>query len=415
MAFYDIVMLVVVVAAVWFGWWKGLAWQIASVAAIIVSYIVAVNFREPVSQYISADEPWNRIGAMLILFLGTSLVIWTIYASISKSLKKMELKGFDHQAGALSGAVKGALLCMIITMFSVSLLGEKAHDAIHNSRSGRYVVTGITKVSAIVPGELAKYIQPHVDNFNNAIGHDGQLPIGQYPENPPFNFNFNSNQQTAQDPNQVPSYSANLSKRILDSGKYPAIRSIPIRVPPPMATRESTSAGHSTAKRPDIHKPPCQAMVALRRILVTQTEASTTVGRTLTFKSTLKSCWTPAKKPRWMRLNGRSKRIKTANFDPAKKTNDPSVTPSFMASGASASAAIRCATDSVSRPKKLRATGKQKETKTNDRNLFGLGLAVAIESGWLLAGYCEAVESGLLIAANEISINPGETQGSNRT
>ena len=204
MALYDIVMLVVIGGAIWFGWWKGLAWQIASLAAIIVSYIVAVNFREPVSQYISADEPWNRIAAMLILFLATSLVIWTIYASVSKSLKKMELKGFDHQAGALLGAVKGALLCMIITMFAVSLLGQQAQDAIHNSRSGRYVVNGITKVSAIVPAELAKYIQPHVDNFQNAIGQDGTLPSGQQPENPAFNFNFN--QQAAQDPNQVPSY-----------------------------------------------------------------------------------------------------------------------------------------------------------------------------------------------------------------
>ena len=204
MALYDIVMLVVIGGAIWFGWWKGLAWQIASLAAIIVSYIVAVNFREPVSHYISADEPWNRIAAMLILFLGTSLLIWTIYASVSKSLKKMELKGFDHQAGALLGAVKGALLCMIITMFAVSLLGQKAHDAIHQSRSGRYVVNGITKVSAIVPAELAKYIQPHVDNFHNAIGHDGTLPNNPQPENPAFNFNFN--QQAAQDPNQVPSY-----------------------------------------------------------------------------------------------------------------------------------------------------------------------------------------------------------------
>ena len=50
MALYDIVMLVVVVGAIWFGWWKGMAWQIASLAAIIVSYIVAVNFREPVSR-----------------------------------------------------------------------------------------------------------------------------------------------------------------------------------------------------------------------------------------------------------------------------------------------------------------------------------------------------------------------------
>lgn len=204
MALYDIVMLVVIVGAIWVGWWKGLAWQIASLAAIIVSYIVAVNFREPVSHYISADEPWNRIGAMLILFLVTSLLIWTIYASISKSLKKMELKGFDHQAGALLGAIKGALLCMIITMFAVSLLGEKAHDAIHNSRSGRYVVAGIAKVSAVVPSELAKYIHPHVENFHNAIGHGGQLPGDRQPGNPSFNFNLK--QQTAQDPSQVPSY-----------------------------------------------------------------------------------------------------------------------------------------------------------------------------------------------------------------
>ena len=59
MSFYDVVMLVVLGGAIWFGFWKGLAWQIASVAAVCVSYIVAVNFREPVSQFIQADEPWN--------------------------------------------------------------------------------------------------------------------------------------------------------------------------------------------------------------------------------------------------------------------------------------------------------------------------------------------------------------------
>ena len=87
-----------------------MAWQIASLAAVIVSYIVSVNFREPVSRFIQAEEPWDRIGAMLILFLGTSIVIWVIYARIQSRIKKMELKGFDRQAGAMLGAVKGALL-----------------------------------------------------------------------------------------------------------------------------------------------------------------------------------------------------------------------------------------------------------------------------------------------------------------
>ena len=181
MSFYDIVILVVLGGAVWFGFWKGLAWQVASVAAVCVSYIVAVNFREPVSQFIQAEEPWNRIGAMLVLFLGTSIVIWIIYGRIKGTIKQLELKGFDRQAGALLGAIKGGLLAMVITIFSVSLLGKSAHDSIHTSKFGPYVISGISKVSAIVPAELYQYIQPHVENFHEQIGHNGTRPISSYP------------------------------------------------------------------------------------------------------------------------------------------------------------------------------------------------------------------------------------------
>lgn len=202
MSLYDIVMLVVFGGAIWFGWWKGLAWQIASVAAIVVSYFVSYRFRDQLAAYISAEEPWNRIAAMLILFLGSSLIIWTIYASVSKSLKKMELKGFDRQAGALLGAIKGALLCMIITMFAVSLMGAKAHDAIHNSKSGYYVVRGISQVAAIVPNELKPYVIPHVEKFNQQIGNGGNLPQNQFPQYQAYP----TTEQGSQQVNQLPSF-----------------------------------------------------------------------------------------------------------------------------------------------------------------------------------------------------------------
>ncbi len=171
MGIYDIAMLIVFIGAIFFGYWKGLTWQIASVAAIVVSYFVSVNFRDQIAGFIQTEEPWNRIGAMLILFLGTSLVIWTIYASVAKSLKKNELKGFDRQAGALLGAGKGVLLCMVITMFSVSMLGENAHEAIDHSRLGPYVEKAIWQVSDFVPAELAKYVDPHIQSYKEASQH----------------------------------------------------------------------------------------------------------------------------------------------------------------------------------------------------------------------------------------------------
>ena len=186
MSIYDIAMIIVFLGCIWFGYWKGLAWQVASVAAIFLSYFVAVTFPDAISPYISAEPPFNRFAAMLILFIGTSLIVWTIFASVSKSLKKMELKGFDRQAGALLGAFKGAILAMLITMFSVSLLGEKARDAIHQSKTGYYVVRGIDQLSGIAPTELAQFLHPHIEKFQeNIVDENGNLP----PRNPIFDRN----------------------------------------------------------------------------------------------------------------------------------------------------------------------------------------------------------------------------------
>ena len=191
MSLYDIVMIIIFLGSIWFGFWKGLSWQIASLASIFLSYFVAVTFPDAIAQYISAEPPFNRFAAMLILFIGTSLVVWTIFGSISKSIKKMELKGFDRQAGAILGAFKGAVLCMVVTMFAVSLLGESARDSIHRSKTGFYVVRGIDELSGIAPNELAQFIHPYIEDFReNIVAPDGSLP----PQNPIFN-NQNGEQQ----------------------------------------------------------------------------------------------------------------------------------------------------------------------------------------------------------------------------
>src|SRR5262245_36460026 len=44
---YDVLMLIVLGLAIVWGAWKGLAWQIASIASIGVSYFVALHFRQP--------------------------------------------------------------------------------------------------------------------------------------------------------------------------------------------------------------------------------------------------------------------------------------------------------------------------------------------------------------------------------
>ena len=169
MGIYDLLMLAVMVGCIMFGLWKGFAWQVASIAAIFVSYFVAMIFRGPLSGYISVSEPWNRFAAMLILFLATSLIIWMAYGYIKKTIKRLRLRGFDTQAGAILGAFKGIILCMLVTLFSVTLFGERVRQGVVNSRSGGYFAAAINKTDAFVPREIHALLDPHIQNFNQAV------------------------------------------------------------------------------------------------------------------------------------------------------------------------------------------------------------------------------------------------------
>ena len=162
---YDFVMIAVLVGAVAWGAWKGFAWQVASTASMVLSYFVALNFRTPLSQIIKTDPPWNVFVAMLILFLGTSLVVWLCFNFVSQAIEKMKLKEFDRQVGAILGLGKGVILCVIITLFAMSLLDQQRRQAIINSRSGYYISQLLAKADAIMPRELRQVLAPYVDGL----------------------------------------------------------------------------------------------------------------------------------------------------------------------------------------------------------------------------------------------------------
>lgn len=163
---YDIVMLVVLIGATLFGAIKGFAWQLASIASITISYFVAYHFREPFSQSIQAEPPWNRFLAMLILYVGTSLVIWVAFRMVSRSIDRLKLREFDRQIGALFGLGKGALYCILITLFSVTLLGDSIRGKIVGSTSGRYIAQILDRSESVIPPEIQDVVEPYLAKFD---------------------------------------------------------------------------------------------------------------------------------------------------------------------------------------------------------------------------------------------------------
>ena len=169
MEIYDIAMLIVLFGAMLFGALKGFAWQLASIASIVLSYLVAYKYREPFSESIQAEPPWNRFLAMLILFVGTSLVIWVAFRMIRGTIDRLKLREFDRQIGALFGLAKGALYCILITFFAVTLCGDRIGEAIIRSKSGRYISQVLDRSEAVIPAEIHDVVQPYLDKFEKSL------------------------------------------------------------------------------------------------------------------------------------------------------------------------------------------------------------------------------------------------------
>lgn len=175
---YDFLMIGVLAATSLFGFWKGMAWQIASLASLVLSYFAALRFSTELAPMFGDHAPWNRFVAMLVIYVATSFVIWTAFRFVSGAIDKVKLEAFDRQIGALFGFAKGVLLCVAITFFAVTLMPPAQGQAIVDSQSGRYIVALLDKADAVFPPEVHKVIDPYINRVEERLKQGGH-PQGQ--------------------------------------------------------------------------------------------------------------------------------------------------------------------------------------------------------------------------------------------
>jgi membrane protein required for colicin V production len=183
---YDIVMLVVLGGATFFGFVKGFAWQLASLASLTLSYIAALRFADALAPQLNADPRYSKYLAMLIIYCAVSLAVWLVFRVISGTIDRIKLREFDRQMGGLFGVLKGALFCTIITFFAVTL-SESSRGAVLKSKSGPYLAQMLDKAQPIMPPELAELLKPYLDKLDRGLDPTKTVEHPQLPSAPVLN------------------------------------------------------------------------------------------------------------------------------------------------------------------------------------------------------------------------------------
>jgi membrane protein required for colicin V production len=180
MDLYDLLMLLVIGGNLLLGLWKGMAWQLASIGSLVLSYFMALRYSTKLAPMISLAPPLNRFVAMFLLYLASSLFVWLCFRAVSGFIDRLKLTEFDHHVGAVVGGAKGVLWCMGITFFTLSLL-PSLRDQVLQSHSGHYIALLLDNANQVMPNEFHQVLDPYLSRFQHELTPDGAKPTNGSP------------------------------------------------------------------------------------------------------------------------------------------------------------------------------------------------------------------------------------------
>ena len=162
---FDIVVLAILVLSVFWGGMRGVIAQIATIVSWGLSWIISARYYTVVAKMLPSSETGNTIAAPIVTFVVCAIAIGIAFRFLKKMVSLAGLREFDRQAGALFGALKGALLCMLITFFAV-IISDRTRDFVNNSKSGPFFVSIIGQVQDYFPESKLK------DKFREIAVHN---------------------------------------------------------------------------------------------------------------------------------------------------------------------------------------------------------------------------------------------------
>lgn len=174
---YDIITIAILALCYWRGAVKGILWQIASIAGLILCFFFAEAASLAVKPFIQVQPPLDRWIAIFGVYVIGSLAAFALARGIRSYLEKIKFDDYDKHLGGLFGVAKGVVICLIITFFAITLT-PSSREAVMHSQSGYYAAVLMTKINPVMPDGLKNVIDPYIADFTpeNVVKHREEHP-----------------------------------------------------------------------------------------------------------------------------------------------------------------------------------------------------------------------------------------------
>ena len=161
---YDILVVCILLFFLVKGAARGLIWQLAGIAGILLCVTFAGTASKVIGPHINLAPPTNQWAVMFITYLLASFVAFGFARTLNGWIEKLELKEFNRHLGAVFGLLKGALLVLIMT-FMIVTFSAQTRGMLKDSKAAHIAAKVIQQIEPIVPDKLRDQVAKYIDMF----------------------------------------------------------------------------------------------------------------------------------------------------------------------------------------------------------------------------------------------------------
>jgi len=119
MPFLDIAIIFAIVISTLVGLIRGFTRELMSIITWVVAVYLAINFHEPVGQYLLKfiNNEWaSNLAAMALVFVAVLFLLSMVGFVVSKAVAATGIKGTDKVLGSVLGLIRGVLIigCFVV-------------------------------------------------------------------------------------------------------------------------------------------------------------------------------------------------------------------------------------------------------------------------------------------------------------
>jgi membrane protein required for colicin V production len=178
MTLYDAAMAGLVIAGMMWGAWRGITWQLASIASLVLGYSVAHPLSAQMAPRFPGEPVVARALAMLAIYAAVSGGVFLAAWIVRSTLRQLRFEAFDRHLGMVMGGLEGALLGLVATLFVVSL-APQTRAPIFASPAGRVVGQVMNLVGPVLPLEVRQALAPFWATPDGTIANADAAPISE--------------------------------------------------------------------------------------------------------------------------------------------------------------------------------------------------------------------------------------------